>query len=272
MGSSVRRKLHMVNAEFDMRVDSSGQNVVLRRAVTLMTLLRVVTAVLAVAQWALFILFVVTDCVHMYMLTWWQQVLFTVYLPTLFVALLLEGWLLWLVVAVATPVMALLSFVINLAIVILVSQNGDLLDDEHTSASKLYVGNFLIHPLVALVIWGTLFPAGLWLLMRTVVGSMWRRFEHGTDRLAYALFFVYSPLPLFVVYRLIWPIAKHYPSGVDEALLWLMLLGLLTVGGMFLLACITISDDALIDVPDVRRVWPLAPRIQHHTATLEVLR
>ena len=194
----------------------------------------------------------VTHVFHGYMLTWWYQATITPFLIILTIALIVQGWLLWVTIVLLLPPVAILSLDINVAIVILISQNGGILDDPDLSESDKYVGNWLIHVLIVIMIWAALLNAGLLLLARAIIGDMWRKMASNYQRALYTAFFVLSPLLLPFIYTMIWPISAHYPTGISDGYWWLALFGLNLVVAVFLLFCIVLDDRVVIDVPTVR--------------------
>lgn len=216
------------------------------------TLLKCTSIMLTLLQTAFFIYFVVKTVFNGYMLTWWGQVVITLYLWILTVALFVQGWLLWIAIVILLPIVSVLILDINVSIVIIVSQNGTILDDPDLSESDEYVGNWLIHTLGVIIIWAMLLNAGLLLLARAIIGDMWRKLSSNLQRALYAAFFVLAPLFPPFVYTRIWSISEHYPTGISDGVLWLALFGLNLVVALFLLMCIVISDQVVIDVPTVR--------------------
>lgn len=236
--------------------DSGGPNVSV--GMTLMTLLRVMTTLMALLQVSEYLFFLVNGNVHLSMFTWWNQTFFTLYMVTLTLALFVEGWLLTVTILFVMPMQTALSKVINVAITILLNENPDILmsgsvyEGGTMTMNNLLTGNWILH-VQPPTIHDLLFFGGLWLVARTIVGSAWRGFETNTDRVLYALGFVHAPMAAFGLYALIvGGISRHYPTHVNDVLLWMLLYAFVVALQSFSLASLVLTDRVDIDVRRVR--------------------
>lgn len=209
--------------------------------------LRFVVCLLLSLQIATTILIAVSGAYDMSMFTFWNYTLLTIYFTLLLAALFYERWLLTIAFAVL-PVLLGTTFIISVAIVIIVQRNADIfLGDGSTSVSTRHTGDWLVHyvPPFEMVL---LFAIGLGLYARRVIGYRIGLFRTRTRRAIFYVYWMLSPLVPFAIYSAAFDIGEKYPTGIPTGILWVLLIVVCVVWMTFWLVVFYAHTRVMLDI------------------------
>jgi hypothetical protein len=249
-----KKRMRRVGEDLQLASHYSGASVPI--GATLFTLLRIVAPLVALSQIIIDVLLVKEGAFHLYMFTYWGQLIHLTFCVLLAIAVYTQGWLLLLVMLFVWPTAFGVSVVIFVGVVILINLNAAIL-----MSNTVYEGGALTMDIVHSADWiihdvppahdCLLCLCGLWLLARTIVGRTWSQFKTPRQRLLYAAFFLNCPLPWLAAYSMVFGIHEHYPTTVPDGLLWLALLPLVWgVMGLLLLSLV-LDANVVFSVPSL---------------------
>ncbi len=205
-----------------------------------------IVAVFLAWQLGITIAFAVLGYYDVSMFTFWNYTLLTVFFAWLLAALVYERWLLTGVLLFALPVLLGTTFVVWVAIVIIVARNANVfLGDDGTSVAKRHTGDWIVHdvPLAMMLI--TL-SMGFAMYARRALGYRERLFRSRTRRLAYLAYWLLSPLVPLGIYSLAFDIAEKYPTGIHTGVLWVMLVGLCVAWQALSFGAFSVNADVAV--------------------------
>ena len=209
--------------------------------------LRFVVTLLFSMQIATTIVIAVAGAYDMSMFTFWNYTLLTAYFALLLAALFYERWLLTIAFAIL-PILLGTTFIISVAIVIIVQRNADIfLGDGSTSVSTRHTGDWLVHyvPPFEMVL---LFAIGLGLYARRVIGYRLGLFRTRTRRAIFYVYWILVPLIPFAIYSAAFDIGEKYPTGIPTGILWILLIVVCVVWMAFWLFVFYAHTRVMLDI------------------------
>ena len=203
-------------------------------------LLRVVLTLLLIKQLLVYIFLIVKGRIDFAMFTYWSYTILTGYYVLMWLALWIERSLLTFVSMFLFPIPLGTTFLVSLAIVIVIQQNAEVFtaaagDGGQAALSLIHTGDWVLHnlPLIEILI---LLGLGWLLYIRSVIPMELSAIRSSEWRAAYMLYILIVPLVPLGIYSVIFDIEKHYPTGIPTYILWfgLVLFDLLWMGTWYM--------------------------------------
>jgi len=169
----------------------------------------------------------IAGIMHFTHYTYSALLMFSVYVWSFTLSLLIKRSTLTLVVMLGFPLINGTTFFVTIAIVIIIAMNADVLNDGSHTDEEVHTADFLLHPLQTLN-WVVLLACGMLNEVRCIVRGRW--LEWGwAKRGLYTIYFFLIPLLPLLIYGAIEDPKERYSISLPLWLIWLLSIVLMEI-------------------------------------------